>query len=489
MNVAANTCVASVATAATPAQRRTVLTAGALVVLTFACLWPTTVSLMVRWEDTVHRTYTHGYAIVVLSLWLMWRDRSRLESTRPCIPALIALGGAAIVWLIAWRAGLQIVHQALLPAMALLAVLSSCGWPVSRRLLLPVLYLYCAIPVWDAINPVLQSISVFAVRALLRLFDIPAFFDGIRFELPAGAFEIADGCSGLHFFVVAFSVAVLYGAVNRDTLRTRVMLIAFGLALAMMTNWIRIFIIVLAGHLTDMQHYLIVDEHYSFGWLVFAGSMVVFFLVVRRWPLAQIAATNRVPEASSPVAVPAALAALSGLMLGPLVSVVDRNKGASAAVHEFSSPEGGWVSDAAEQGWRPVFVGADSEQLRRYRRGVATVDAYSATYLWQQQGKEIAGYGNSVLGELSAASGSVSTAPWRRLHAQDRQGQDWVVRYAQRIDSDWIESGLGAQLTYGLRSLFAAPVSSIIVLRGRCAPDCDAAEASLDEFILAAALK
>src|SRR3989337_4307773 len=47
-----------------------------LVVLGFVLFWPTTVSLIEQWEDTVRRTYTHGYLILALTLWLLWRNRS-----------------------------------------------------------------------------------------------------------------------------------------------------------------------------------------------------------------------------------------------------------------------------------------------------------------------------------------------------------------------------------------------------------------------------
>ena len=40
----------------------------ALVLLTFGAFWPSTLSLMASWEDTVGRTYTHGYVVVVLAL-------------------------------------------------------------------------------------------------------------------------------------------------------------------------------------------------------------------------------------------------------------------------------------------------------------------------------------------------------------------------------------------------------------------------------------
>src|SRR5262245_25789367 len=89
----------------------------ALLVLGFLLFWPTTASLIEQWEDTVRRSYTHGYLIVVMSLWLMWRNRelwSQVE-IRPSVAACVGGIAASIVWLIAYRAGIRIAHQALLP--------------------------------------------------------------------------------------------------------------------------------------------------------------------------------------------------------------------------------------------------------------------------------------------------------------------------------------------------------------------------------------
>ena len=51
-------------------------------------------------------------------------------------------------------------------------------------------------------------------------------------HVPAGSLEIAGGCSGLHFFIVGVAIAALYGELNRDSLRTRVQLVALAALLA-----------------------------------------------------------------------------------------------------------------------------------------------------------------------------------------------------------------------------------------------------------------
>jgi exosortase A len=457
-----------------------------LVVLTFLLYWPTTLSLMGRWEDTVHRTYTHGYLVVAISLWLLWRQRADVPALRPSLVGAGAVALLSLCWLVAWRAGLQIVHQALLPLIAAAAVLTSCGPGALRRMWLPLAYLYFAVPVWDAINPLLQSISVFAVRALLRLVGIPAFFADNTFQIPAGGFEIADGCSGLHFFIVGVAVAVLYGAINRDTFRVRMKLVLLAAFLAMATNWLRIFIIVIAGHLTDMQHYLVSGEHYSFGWFMFAGAMLLYFVIVRRWPLSD--ARTASPSDASPRMSAAALGlAVAALIPIPLFNLLDRN---TAELPNSVLPEHvvGWQTRSATlDGWSPIFAGADAEQRIHYSSASSAVEAYAAAYVSQGQDKEVGGYQNSILGKTLNAQGQSRTTQrgWTEYRVYDSRGREWLLWHAYRLDENWYTTPLDLQFAYGLRALWSAPLTSVIALRSACTAECDDARRALEEFTAA----
>src|SRR5690606_24257028 len=120
------------------------------------------------------------------------------------------------------------------------------------------------------------------VRGLLRVVGIPSHFIGNDVQIPAGTFEIAGGCSGLHFFVVALAIGALMGEMRGDDWRGRLKLLLLAGALALVCNWLRVFTIILAGHYTHMQHYLVAQSHYGYGWMVFALAMVVFFVLERR---------------------------------------------------------------------------------------------------------------------------------------------------------------------------------------------------------------
>jgi exosortase A len=465
--------------------RRRALAAMGLVIATFVAFWPTLLSLRERWEDTVGRTYTHGYIVVLLVFWMIWRDRDRLAAApaKSFLPALLLAVAGAIAWLVAYRAGLQIVHQAALPALAAVAVLTVFGWPVLRALAFPLAWLYLAIPVWDAILPLLNSISVFAVRFLLRVADVPAFFVNNRFEIPGGTFEIADGCSGVHFFVVALTVSLLYGEVNRDSTRTRVKLVVFALLLAMATNWIRIFIIVLAGYLTDMTHSLVVNEHYSFGWYMFAGMMVFYFLIVRRWPAPAAQPATPAGAPGDAVPRPGLAVAILGLAIAPFMLLVDSNRATPAQLETAMRPDAGAAHAGPTPGWKPVFPNADAT----FTGAFGEVELQVAGFASQGQGREVAGFSTSLLGETlhraRVPRGDVP-APWNESAAFDENGRRWLLWSAYRMDDRWYRNALGLQLEYGFRSLAGAPAAAVVALRARCdSDDCATARRALLQVI------
>jgi len=460
----------------------------ALLLGTFVALWPTTLSLAVRWADTVNRAYTHGILVVVLCCFLIWHQRAALEKTalRPswvgCVSGL-ALG---IVWLILLRAGIQIGHQALLPLIAFCAVWAAFGASAMRCLWLPLLYAYFTIPVWDMFNPLLQWLSVFAVRGVLSLIGLPVYFDGLHFQIPAGVFEIAGGCSGLHFFIVGAAIAVFYGELHRDRLATRVKLVALAIAMAMLTDLRRIAIIIVAGHLADMRHYLVSVEHYTFGWAMFAVTMAIYFLIVRRWTaealVAAPAATPGTPLAARGVALACVTLTLPGLW-----QWLDTNRASPDSAARDGLPESvaGWRALAPRDEPRPAqFANADGSDARTFDADGEPVDVFRAFYLHQEQGRELAGYANRPQGpDMKERSNVVATdGRWRELKAQSLAGDEWLVWYVYHVGESRYVDALREQLRYGVASLGGNPLSAALVLRTRCMPDCPAARARLARF-------
>ena len=179
-----------------------------------------------------------------------------------------------------------------------LAATAAFGWAVGRLLLFPAAYLYFAMPIWYPAP--LQDLTVLAMHGLLRITGPPALFTGDVIHIPNGTFRIEEGCSGVHFMIVGLAVAALYGEKQRDPWRIRAWQLALMAALAVLANWVRVYTVIEAGYLTDMQSYLVRVSHYGFGWAVFAATLVVFFWLVTRF------GPDTVPAAAPVVSFPPA---------------------------------------------------------------------------------------------------------------------------------------------------------------------------------------
>lgn len=467
-----------------------VLFAGAM-----ALLWPTTSSLIVEWEDTAKTTYTHGYLIVLICVWLLLRGRDASGTARPAVRAavLFLIAAGSILWLVALRSGLQAVHQVLLPVLFLLTLYSILGWQSALRAAFAAGYLYLAIPIWEIVNGLLQSTTALVVGQLLRITGVPAYVDGNIVHLAAGTFEIAGGCSGLHFLIVGIALAALYGEIHRDRLRVRLKLLIFAIGLSLLANWLRVYVIVVAGYLTDMQHYLVRVSHYGFGWSVFAVTMATFFLIASRmeasgvsdgWP-APAAATRQ--QTQPGVALLALGLSLLALAVGPAWNALVPLQAAPMPAADTLLPRnpGAWSGPVSSKGtdWAPVYGSADAVQMGMYSSGTQQVTMFAALYASQAQGKELVTYDNSVAGNAVTVE-SRRTPSGRDLVIAGAGGQLWVLRYFFQIDSVKTHRELEAQLRYGVASLGGHPLSAIFAFGSPCVPDCGAARVAIESLIL-----
>jgi EpsI family protein len=176
-----------------------------------------------------------------------------------------------------------------------------------------------------------------------------------------------------------------------------------------------------------------------------------------------------------------------GLLAIPLWSTLSPVRQADLGVLPLSlvrSNEGWSGPLQQETTWRPSFAGADSETLATYERaGTDSVEVFIASYRLQRQDKELVGYRSHLVTEperiitTSRVSSSVAEAIVASGARRD------LVLYSYLI-GDWAtSSGFFAQLAYGVKSLWSAPLSRIVALRTRCgSDDCADARHRLEEF-------
>ena len=222
-------------------------------------------------------TYSHAYLIPFIVIYLIYESIQKghlvvrfngwfLLLSLCSLIALLLLGISQSTYLI----------RVLLPATYILLLLSVIK--AHRDIIIAGSLMWFVTPVWGVLNGILQTISTIAVDNIMKLTGIPVYVEGNFVQIPAGVFEIAGGCSGLRYMITALALSLIYCHINLS--KTRNIILIFGLAIlgSMITNWIRIFIIILIGHYTEMQSSL-VEDHNSIGWFVFAPFALLLFYV------------------------------------------------------------------------------------------------------------------------------------------------------------------------------------------------------------------
>src|SRR5262245_55179131 len=98
--------------------RAVVLPAVALCTIwVFAWYWETTFSIVTIWQRS--ETFTHGFVILPIVLYLVWRKRDELAriATQPFYPALLGIVVAGAMWLLGELASVRVLSQFGLVAM------------------------------------------------------------------------------------------------------------------------------------------------------------------------------------------------------------------------------------------------------------------------------------------------------------------------------------------------------------------------------------
>jgi len=457
------------------------------VIAVLAACWHSFVLLHQQWTDWENKGATHGYVIAAICLWLLWRKRQTFEAlgSRFSWRHIWPLASVMACWLLVVMAGIQSFELLLIPLILWSAICAGLGWCAARAAAFPAGYFLFATPIWGFFNGLFQWSSIYAVRGALRVAGIPAYFDENLVHIPEGTFEIAGGCSGLHFVVVGAAIAALMGELRRDELIGRIKLLLLATGLAMFANWLRIFIIVEAGHLTHMQHYLVARSHYGFGWVVFGVCMALFYWLESRMPVSKSAAP--IPGNGNPRWQRVAMGVVPVMAVFALWHALAARPAAPALNEAAARP--GWTIQSSKPGaWQPVLAGVDESSLMHYRRddGV-TVEAYAGLYRRQEQGKEFSAYGNDLnpgASPVDEFTEEIGNVPFAIRKFREATGGESLIASTFRVGDNAFANPVYAQLWYGVKALMhlRSPMSQVLLLHTACVPDCAAALSVLQDW-------
>ena len=427
--------------------------------------------LLTQWSDP-YGSMSHGPLVLALAIffgWRAWTSRTSSENLRSQGFWLLPLAGLVALAIVSELLFLGSSRMALLPPIVFTAIAAIMGWTIARRFIPAVLFLFLGLPVWQLLNSPLQGLTTRVSTWLVRWSGIPVYVEGNFVHLSDGVFEIASGCAGLNYFLAALTLGATFALwrVPQRGHQLRVLL-AFAIA-GMVSNWLRVTLLILIGHHTQMQHYLIRVDHLGFGWVLFLAMMVPAVLWARRY----------MGEPSVPPVLKRASVA------APRVQGLVGLAATAMLVAPFFAGGGGSSEQQAvtaevrmESGWRPVFVGAEVTQ-----ESVDGVDRVVARYAQPRRDARISLVENDVGGagwQLSSrevlAEGLSKPVLESRGKLEDRERLIWSW---YEVAGRRVLSKPGYRWAELLGALSGRRDALIVAYATDCLGDCEVARARL----------
>jgi len=237
------------------------------------------------WEDNPYDKYSYTLAIPLVSLAMVWFERSK-------ILARVQYGfGAGVILLLAGLIlkgfagrdlpllGADNALSAQIFALVLCwlgAFLLGYGTGAFRAGAFPLLFLLLTVPMpdWLLDKPVtaVQYGSAEVCSWVFALGGVPVLRTGLEFILANTAIEVAKECSGIHSTLAIFIISFVAGHLFLSTATKRVVLVLLALPIVCVTNGLRI-----AG-LTLLAEY--VSPSFLYGRLHREGGLGFFLLAL-----------------------------------------------------------------------------------------------------------------------------------------------------------------------------------------------------------------
>lgn len=221
-----------------------------------------------KWDENL----SHGFIILGTFLFFLFKA-APISSTqnKPLtqVFALLGLTLLSLIWYATNSTNIYILEQLSLLGIIVFLFATVFGVRATREHIFLLLLPIFAIPIWDQLNSTLVNWSALIVGELVRLMAMPAVIDGNSIFIPDGEIVIADGCSGLRYFTISLAIAYLIGYLNNYSIKKLALILLLAAVIGLITNWLRIFLLVIIGYETKMQSSLMSNHEY-FGWLLFA---------------------------------------------------------------------------------------------------------------------------------------------------------------------------------------------------------------------------
>jgi EpsI family protein len=301
-------------------------------------------------------------------------------------------------------------------------VVTLLGLRVGRALAFPLALLLFAVPIGEFLQPWLIERTADFTVAALQFTGVPVYREGNSFMIPTGSWSVVEACSGVRYLIASLVVGTIYAYVQYTSTKRRLAFIAASIAVPIVANWLRAYLIVMLGHLSGNKIAVGID-HLIYGWIFFGVVMLLLFWVGSFWredgprtaspPSLGFAAIAPGPgHGRGTVALALAVVAVvatAGVWRLADAAIESRISVATPVLVPIPS-SGGWTATPeAPSRWTPRFAAPSAELRQTFTQDGRSVGLYVAYYRRQEQGRELVGWQNQIV--------NASDRDWRKIAA------------------------------------------------------------------------
>lgn len=241
----------------------------------------TLVWMSVHFES--HEEFSHGWLVPLISGYLIWTDRDKLnprwvrDATRPAL-ALLSL--ALLVHFAGRYLGLHVLSGYAMVVELFAAVLYFMGRENAMKLAFPIGYLAFMVP-FVFIMPLqlpMQAAATTAAAMVLSFFGIETSHAGVQLATSNFKLVVEKACSGQQSLIALTALATLFSYMMPGALWKKAVFVIAAMPVALIANVGRIVTTAILGHVFGGS----VTEgllHEAFGGLVFLFAFVIMFLI------------------------------------------------------------------------------------------------------------------------------------------------------------------------------------------------------------------
>jgi len=253
----------------------------------------------------------------------------------------------------------------------------------------------------------------FTVSAL-RVSGVPVYREGLQLVIPTGRWSVVEACSGVRYLIASLMVGTLFAYLNYRSAWRRWAFVGVSIVVPIIANWVRAYMIVMLGHLTNNRLAVGVD-HIIYGWLFFGVVMVLMFWIGAKWredssPFVAsrapaVGASSVHERVSQPFGLWTTAAALMAMTLvWPIADLRAERSISTQPARIAIAPINGWTAATGTGGpaFEPRFVSPSATIHQQFEQGSSNVGLLVAFYRDQRFDRKLVGSDNKLVTSLDS---------------------------------------------------------------------------------------